>query len=233
LEGGARVVFNDLHRINLAEEFAKQYGNERALAVKADVTDSAEVKMLVDRTVQTFGRVDILINNVGGSLDTSRFLEQISDDDWHRVLQLSLTSQFYTVRAVAPHMKAQRWGRIVNVSSTAGVYGEQLIWSPSYAAAKAGVCGFTRQVAIELGRHNITVNAIAQGDTETERTRELWGSSWPESPEERERRYRAKIPLQRPAQPPEVAHAIVFLASEEASFINGTTIDVNGGENMR
>jgi 3-oxoacyl-[acyl-carrier protein] reductase len=232
-EKGAKVVICDLDRIAMAEDLANQLGNDRALVLSADVTDSAQARALVDRAVASFGTIDILVNNVGGSLGTPRFVEQLSDADWHRVIDLCLSSQFYMTRAAAPIMKAQRWGRIINISSTAGVYGDPQIWSPAYAAAKAGVTGFTRQVAIELGRHNITVNAVAPGGTVTERLREIWATNWPESEEQRKQRWEATIPLQRPATPVEVANVIVFLASDEAGFINGATIDVNGGERMR
>jgi 3-oxoacyl-[acyl-carrier protein] reductase len=232
-EKGARVVINDLDGIDMAADLAEQLGKSCALAIKADVTNPDQVKALVDKAAAAFGTIDILVNNVGGSLGTSRFLEQVSDSDWHRVVDLTLSTQFYTSRAVAPLMKAERWGRIINVSSTAGVYGDPAVWSPAYAAAKAGVCGFTRQIAIELGRYNITVNAVAPGTTETEHLREIWATNWPESPEQREQRWKVTIPLQRPAKPAEIANVIVFLASEEASFINGATVDVNGGERMR
>lgn len=232
-EKGAKVVICDLDRIAMAEDLANQLGKDRALALAADVTDSAQARALVDRAVAAFGTIDILVNNVGGSLGTSRFVEQLSDVDWHRVIDLCLSSQFYMTRAAAPIMKAQRWGRIINISSAAGVYGDPQIWSPAYAAAKAGVTGFTRQAAIELGRHNITVNAVAPGGTVTERLREIWATNWPESEEQRKQRWEATIPLQRPATPEEVANVVVFLASDEAGFINGATIDVNGGERMR
>ena len=232
-EKGAKVVICDLDRIAMAEDLANQLGKDRALALSADVTDSTQAKAAIDRAVAAFGTIDILVNNVGGSLGTPRFVEQLSDADWHGVIDLCLSSQFYMTRAAAPIMKAQRWGRIINISSTAGVYGDPQIWSPAYAAAKAGVTGFTRQAAIELGRHNITVNAVAPGGTVTERLREIWATNWPESDEQRKRRWEATIPLQRPATPVEVANVVVFLASDEAGFINGATIDVNGGERMR
>jgi 3-oxoacyl-[acyl-carrier protein] reductase len=232
-ERGALVVLNDFERIGPAEEMARQFGAGRALAVRADATVSSELDRMISEATGAFGKVDILVNNVGGSLGTPRFLEQVSDEDWRRVIELTLTSQFYAARAVAPGMKARAWGRIVNVSSTAGVYGDPAIWSPAYAAAKAGVCGLTRQLAIELGPHGITVNAVAPGGTVTEHLREIWATDWPESAEERERRWRTTIPVQRAARPDEIAHVIAFLASEHASFVNGTTVDINGGERMR
>jgi NAD(P)-dependent dehydrogenase (short-subunit alcohol dehydrogenase family) len=229
---GARVVINDLDRIGMAETLARQLGASRALAIQADVTDSEQVNALVEKAAASFGTIDILVNNAGGSLGTSRFLEQVSDLDWRRVVELTLSSQFYAARAVVPLMKARQWGRIINISSTAGVYGDPAVWSPAYAAAKAGVCGFTRQIAVELGAHHITVNAVAPGGTETEHLREIWATSWPESADQREQRWKTTIPLQRPAKPQEIANVIAFLASEEASFITGATIDVNGGERM-
>lgn len=230
---GASLAINDLHRYDAAASLADSLGSDQAMALQADVTDPVQVEEMVRSVVARFGALHILINCVGGSLNTPRFLEEISAEQWRDVLDLSLTSQFYCSRASIPHMKRAGWGRIVNISSSAGVFGEPLGWSPAYAAAKAGVLGLTRQIALEFGPMGITANAVAPGDTETERTHELWESSWPETPEQRGDRYARTVPLRRAASIDEVAETISFLASDAAGFVTGETINVNGGQFMR
>ncbi|HBY92904.1 MAG: SDR family oxidoreductase [Ardenticatenaceae bacterium] len=230
---GAVVVFNDIRDDLLAQarEEATAVGTE-VLAINADVTRRPAVKAMVDQVIKSFGKIDILVNNVGGSLRTPRFIEQISLTDWWRVIDLCLTTQFLCCQAVVPHMQARKYGRIVNVSSVAGTFGEPLIWSPSYSAAKAGVLALTRQLALELGPDGITVNAIAQGDTTSERTQEIWASGlWPETMEELNQRYQ-RYPIKRPATPEEIAAVIVFLASDDSGYITGETVNCNGGQFM-
>ncbi|HBY92889.1 MAG TPA: hypothetical protein DEP84_02830 [Chloroflexi bacterium] len=227
---GAAIVLNDIveERLRQAEADVKATGAD-VLAVNADVTKPQQVQEMVARAVHIFGSVDILVNSAGGSLQTPRFLEEISEEDWARVVDFNLGSQFRCTKAVVPFMKKKGWGRIVNIASSAGTHGEPLAWSPAYSAAKAGVLGFTRQIAIELGRHGITCNAISQGDTETERSHELWAEGlWPETEEEIRERYKHH-PIPRMARPAEVAAVITFLCSSEASYINAENIMVTGG----
>ena len=227
---GATIVLNDTDDslLRQAEEDIKSTGSQ-VLAVNADVTKPDQVLDMITQASDLYGGIDILVNNVGGSLRTPRFLEEITEETWDRVVNFNLDSQFRCTKAVIPYMKQNNWGRIINISSSAGTHGEGKAWSPPYAAAKAGVLGLTKQVAIEFGRHGITCNAIAQGDTETERSKELWEEGlWPETPEEIRERYKDN-PIPRFAKPSEVAAVVVFLASEEASYVNAETIMVTGG----
>ena len=231
---GADIVLCDVveERLKQAEAEIQEAG-ARVLALRADVTAPQQVRQMVNQAVETLGSVDILVNNAGGSLETPRFLEQVSEEDWARVVDFNLGSQYRCTKAVVPYMKKKGWGRIVNISSSAGTHGEVLVWSPPYAAAKAGVLGFTKQLAIEFGRYGITCNAIAQGDTDTERTRELLDQGlWPETREDVQERYQ-HYPIPRPGKPKEIASVIVFLCSEEASYVNGETILVTGGAWIR
>jgi len=227
---GANVTINDI-RSDLLEQTAAELRatGSRVLAIEADVTDEAQVQRIVAQTVEAFGQIDILINVVGGTYpSTKRFLEEIGDEDWHNLLNLNLTSHFLCNRAVVPYMQKRGYGRIVGVSSIAAVCGEPLLWSPPYGAAKAAVLGLTRQLAIELGPYGITVNAVAQSDTMTERMYEHFKGNWPETEAEFRTRF-SQYPLGRPSQPHEVARVIAFLASDEASFVTGETTLVTGG----
>lgn len=227
---GATIILNDTDDALLqkAKEEIESLG-AKVLAVNADVTKPEPVLKMVRTASDLYGGIDILVNNVGGSLRTPRFLEEVTEETWARVVNLNLDSQFRCTKAVVPYMKQNRWGRIVNISSSAGTHGEEKAWSPPYAAAKAGVLGFTKQVAIEFGRYGITCNAIAQGDTDTERSKEMWSEGlWPETPEQIEERYKEN-PIPRFAKPSEVAAVVVFLASEESSYVNAETIMVTGG----
>ncbi|HBY92897.1 MAG TPA: hypothetical protein DEP84_02870 [Chloroflexi bacterium] len=202
----------------------------RALAAPADVGVTSEVNAMVERAVETFGRIDILVNNAGGTFPAPyRFFLDYSLEDWWKVVDLNLTSQFLCCRAVVPHMKKNNWGRIIGVSSIAAVWGVPTLWSPAYCAAKAGVLGLTKQLALELGPYGITINAVSPVDTITERMEELSSgtSAWPESGEETVARYKT-YPLRRLAEATEVASVILFLSSEEASYISGENLIVSG-----
>jgi 3-oxoacyl-[acyl-carrier protein] reductase len=178
---------------------------------------------VVDAAVGRWGRVDVLVNNAGG-FATIRATEDITDAEWESILRSNLTSVFVASRAVLPVMKRQRAGRIVNVSSVVARGGAVRVTS-HYAAAKAGVVGFTRHLALEVGPDGITVNAVAPGTTMTERVKAL------RTPEQT-REVAQTIPVRRLGEPLEIAEAILFLASDAASFVNGATLDVNGGQVM-
>lgn len=164
-----------------------------------------------------------MINNAGGG-SPPRAVEDVTDEDWEQNLTNNLTSTFLICRHVVPIMKKQGYGRIVNVSSVAGRTRGRLSGSP-YSAAKSGLQGFTRHLAWELGSFGITVNAVAPGITNTERVIRKWD----QRTDEDQQRIQQNIALQRFAEPEEVASAITFLASKEASYITGVTLDVNGG----
>ncbi len=221
---GARVAALDLDGPG-AEAVVKTLrgGGADALALRADVTRAAEVATAFDAVLARWGRVDVLVNNAGG-FAVIRATEDIPEAEWDAIVASNLTSVFLCVKAVLPVMKRQRYGRIVNLASVVGRGGAVRVTS-HYAAAKAGVIGLTRHLALEVGADGITVNAVAPGTTATQRVLKA------RTPEET-RRVAEAIPVRRLGEPGEIADAVVFLASDAAAFINGATLDVNGGQVM-
>jgi len=224
---GAHVVVCDLQPgavKKVAEEIEKL--GRRSLWFETDVSRTEQVEAMVRKTVETFGRIDILVNNAGGSFNLPNRLEEVTDEVWDRVVDVNLKGAFICSRAVAPHMKKQKSGRIVNLSSKAGRYGGELT-GIQYSSSKAGVMGLTRQLAKDLGPFGITANAIAPGlALSSPRVEELWRERKTEA--ERQAVLQA-IPLRRLSTVEEQASVILFLASDDASYVSGVTIDVNGG----
>ncbi len=176
---------------------------------------------MIETTVRELGGLHILVNNAGYSSHGG--IEQLSLDEWRRMLAVTLDGAFYCAKLAVPYMRQAGWGRIVNLSSLRAMTGSA--HGPHYAAAKAGLIGLTKSLALELAPYNITVNAVAPGYTDTEMNRK--------SLAEKGEQIRASIPLRRIATPEEIASVIAFLCSEEASYITGETINVNGGIYMR
>jgi NAD(P)-dependent dehydrogenase (short-subunit alcohol dehydrogenase family) len=194
----------------------------------ADALDGGEVSAAVRRVVDEHGRIDILVNAVGGSTiipKPSAAVDELTLDEWQRMLHFNLTGTFLFCNAVAPVMKRQRGGKIINLSSIAG-RGLSPTSSSAYATAKGGIIAFTRKLSFELGPYGVTVNAIAPSLTLSPRLRPRWDRL---SPEEQARE-NARVPLGRVAVPEDQARVICFLASSDADFVNGVTIDVNGGQ---
>jgi 3-oxoacyl-[acyl-carrier protein] reductase len=215
---GAAVVVTDI----LAKEAEAVAGEIKvvggqSLAVAADVSLAADVARLVETTISAYNRIDILVNNAGIARD--RILLRMSEEDWDKVLDVDLKSVFLCTKAVLRYMLKARWGRIISLSSIAGVMGNP--GQANYASAKAGIIGFTRTVAREVGSHSITVNAVTPGFIETEMTRQI--------AEEQRQEIKKLIPLNRSGTPRDVAEAVAFLASEEAGYITGQVLGVNGG----
>ena len=224
---GARVVLGDLEPSGLERTVAAiAAAGGTALAVAGDLTEEEGARRLIDAAVDRFGRVDILVNNVGGSRNAK--IWEMRAEDWDFVLRLNLRPTFLCTRAAVPHMMRQRHGRIVCMSSGAR---EGTPWTAYYAggaaysAAKAGVHGFVRDVALELAEHGVNVNAVAPGPIDTERT----GPGLRKLNETVEYSPNHMTPLRRLGEPIEVAHAVLFLASDEASYITGHTLSVTGG----
>ena len=217
---GAAVAVNVRDR-QRAESVARSIG-ERTLSVPGDVAADGVPDEIVRRTVERFGRVDILVNNA--ALARSTRFPELSADEWRRALEVNLTAPFLLIKAVLPTMKAQGYGRIVNVSSSAGRTVSTL-GGAHYTASKAGLLGLTRAAAKELGQYGITVNAICPGMIDTELTREN------ASPELLER-LAANYPVPRLGTALEVADLICFAASEAAGYITGASLDINGGDLM-
>jgi len=224
---GARVALGDLDGAGLERTAAAiKTAGGAAVAVVGDLTEEEPAKRLIDTAVAEFGRLDILINDVGGSRNAR--IWEMKVEDWDFVLRLNLRSTFLCTRAAVPHMMRQRYGRIVCLSSGAR---EGTPWTAyyqggsAYSAAKAGVHGFVRDVALELAEHGVNVNAVAPGPIDTER----FGAGLKKLNETVEYSPNRMTPLRRLGQPFEVAHAVLFLASEEASYITGHTLAVTGG----
>jgi NAD(P)-dependent dehydrogenase (short-subunit alcohol dehydrogenase family) len=224
---GGQVVLNARGRERLeAARVSVQAVGKPPLLVAGDVSQASVVERLVGETLQHFGRVDILVNNAGGGTSL-RFLEEVTAEDWDLTVNSNLKSAFLCCQGVVPAMKRQRSGRIVNVSSVAGRNVSRLS-GPQYSSAKAGVLGLTRHLAQDLGPFGITVNAVAPGPTLVDRVAKKWSFR-----SEQDRSHILEnIPLGRLAQPEEVATVIAFLASADASYVTGVTIDVNGGSFM-
>ena len=204
-----------------AEQVARDIG-ERALAVPGDVAASGAPESIVTRTLDRFGRVDILINNAALPL-TTRF-ERITAREWREAIEVNLTAPFLLMQAVVAAMKAQRYGRIVNISSSAGRMVSTL-GGAHYTTSKTGLLGLTRAAAKELGPYGITVNAVCPGMIDTELTRE---SAAPDLLD----RLASGYPIPRLGTALEVADLICFAASERAGYITGASLDINGGDLM-
>lgn len=219
---GANVVVNDINpqaACAVAEEIRRAGG--AAIDLVADVSDPEQVSRMVDRVLAQYGAIDILVNNAGIARTTSP-LELISDEEWSAIIGVDLTGVFYCMRAVLPHMKARCFGKIVNISSSAG-RSVSTFAGAHYTAAKAGVLGLTRHAAREYAPFHININAIAPGTIETELL-------YDHASAERIAAEAKKIPLGRLGTPEDEANLVAFLASEEASYITGATVDINGGD---
>jgi NAD(P)-dependent dehydrogenase (short-subunit alcohol dehydrogenase family) len=224
---GAKVVVNGRKEdARIVAEMIETSGG-KALAVIADVTAEEDVHRMVEETLQAFGSVDILVNNAGGGGPTIP-IEEIDPAAWEGEMRVNLTGAFLCSRAVVGRMKKRNWGRVINISSQAGRSGSELA-GIVYASAKAGLLGFTRQLARQVAPYGILVNAVAPGVILSgERIEKKWLQR---GDGERQEMLKA-IPLGRLGRPEEVTPAVIFLASEEASYITGTVIDVNGGRFM-
>lgn len=198
----------------------------RCLYLQVDVTQARDVEHGIAETVAQLGKLTILVNNAGKGRDPVS-IENLQEADWDAVVALNLKSAYLCCRSAVPHLKKEKHAKIVNLASTAG-RGISPFSVVSYAGAKAGVIGFTRQLARELGPFGINVNAIAPGGIMTGRVIERME----DAPEEKKRKILDAIPLGRVGKPEEVGSVVAFLASEDASFITGAIIDVNGGKSM-
>ena len=221
---GARVCLTDASAEVVAST-ARQLVDEGmdAFAARMDVTSRTEVEGAVGETVDRYGRLDILVNNAGVTRDS--LIYKMTDEDWRTVMNVHLTGTFLCSRAAQRAMVENGYGRIVNVSSTSALGNRG---QANYAAAKAGIQGFTKTLAVELGRYGITANAVAPGFIETEMTRETaarLGMDFDDFVAERVE----GIPVGRAGWPEDVAAAILYFASEEASFVNGQVLYVAGG----
>ncbi|PLX88300.1 MAG: 3-oxoacyl-ACP reductase [Desulfuromonas sp.] len=218
---GAKIVAVDVD-LQATEEFVaelKAQGTE-AIAVQGNVTLSDDVAAMMTAATDAFGRIDILVNNAGITRDA--LLLRMKDEDWDAVLTVNLKGAFLCSRAAAKIMSKQRYGRIVNIASVVGQMGNA--GQANYCASKAGLMGLTRSNARELAKRNVTVNAVAPGFIATAMTDAL--------PEAKRQELAAQIPLERLGSADDIAHAVLFLASDQAAYITGQVLGVNGGMYM-
>ncbi len=217
-ESGAKLALcarNQEKLDQLAAEISSKGGE--ALAFKLDVSSEDEIKAVAKAVIARFGKIDILVNNAGVTRD--QLVMRMKRADWDDVIATNLTAPFLLIQAVIGSMLKQRWGRIINITSIFGQIGQ--IGQANYSSSKAGLIGLTMAVAREVGSRNITVNAVAPGFIETAMTEVL--------PAELKENILKSIPLGRPGSDIDVAHAVKFLASEEAAYVTGHVLNVNGG----
>lgn len=220
LQEGAKVAIIDIRQEEgeAALQQLQTEGDVRLFVV--DVRHTQEIEAMVAQVLEHYGRIDILINNAGITADAT--LAKMSDEAWQRVIDINLTGVFACTRAVVPHMIEQGYGRILSTSSVVGLYGN--FGQTNYAATKAGVIAMTKTWAKELGRKGITANAVAPGFIRTAMTEKM--------PEKVLTMMKERVPLQRLGEVEDIANAFVYLASEEASYVNGAVLSVDGGVNL-
>jgi 3-oxoacyl-[acyl-carrier protein] reductase len=220
---GAHVVVADL-QVEKAEATAREIAantGRQAMAIQVDVADNASAKAMIDRAIAELGRIDILVNNAGVTRDN--LIMRMKEADWDLVLNVNLKGAFNCSKAAIRPMMKQRYGRIVNITSVSGLAGQA--GQTNYSSSKAGLIGFTKALAKEVGSRNITANAIAPGFIETDLTADL--------PQDLKDMALQMTPMGRYGTPEDIANAVTFLVSEEASFITGQVLSVDGGMVMQ
>jgi len=219
---GAKVALVDVDK-GVLETTKNEIGKKRGevIAIPCDITKSAEVKAMVNQVEKAFGRIDVLVNNAG--IIRRGTIETVTEEDWDQVIAVNLKGTFNCCKAVVEFMRQQGYGKLVNGSSIAGKMGD-ITSAPGYGSSKAGMDALTKTLARQLAKYGINVNAVSPHAIETEMS-----AQWSE---ERRKEIIASIPLGRLGKPQDVAEAALFLASDEASFITGEILDVNGGALM-
>ena len=219
---GAAIAVNYIKSAQAAEQVVDQIAshNGKAIAIQSDVSEFQQAQELVKTTIESLGGLDILVNNAGITRD--KLIMMMSEQDWDDVQNINLKSTFNCSKAAIRHMMRKRYGRIINITSVAGQMGNP--GQTNYSASKAGQIGFTKALAREVASRNITVNAVAAGYIETD--------IWSTVPEEARQTALSLIPLGRKGLPEEIAYAVAFLASDQAAYITGQVLGVDGGMAM-
>src|SRR5262245_26544005 len=218
---GARVVYADIN-----ESGVRRAASPGCMALALDVTNDAQVQSLIPQIARDMGGIDILVNNAGVNTNQRVTIEEFSRSEWDRLLAVDLTSVYVLSQAVARIMKVKGGGRIINIASVMGLVPARL--QCAYVAAKAGVVNLPRAMALELAQYGILTNAVAPGSILTDGTRELFYGGGAQF-EKFAQGLLSHIPVGRPGEPQEIAHAVLFLAAPESAYINGHTLTVDGG----
>ena len=234
---GASVVVADMNHPRaeeVAQEIVKNYGENRAIAIEVDVTKSENVKKMADETVKKFGRIDIFVSNAGilKAFEITEFSEEL----WRKVIEVNLIGYFLCAKEVASVMKAQKSGVIIQINSKSGKKGS--FWNSAYAASKFAGIGLTQSVALDLAPYGIRVNAICPGNLLdsplwVDSLYEQYAKKWGISKEEVRKKYEEQVPLGRGCTYDDICNVLVFLCSDEASYMTGQAINVTGGQEMR
>lgn len=214
---GVKVVVTsrNIDKVNKAVHEIKDLGGE-AFGIECNVTNREQVKSLGEKVIEKYGSIDILVNNAGITKDSS--FKKMTDEQWDEVLDADLKSVFIVTQELSKYMELNKYGRIINIGSIVGLTGN--FGQANYTAAKAGIIGLTKTLSVELGKKGITANVVAPGFVETAMTQEI--------PEKLRIQMIESIPVGRAGKPEDIAAAVAFLASEEAGFISGVTLSVNG-----
>jgi 3-oxoacyl-[acyl-carrier protein] reductase len=236
IKHGATVIGTDIlaeELIEVEKEISKwieEHGKQNRFdTYSCDITDESKVKDLVHYIVGTHNKIDILVNNAGGVCgQVHQPIEEVSADEWRKIFTVNLDAAFYTTKAVAPYMKTQKYGRIINISSGAG-RSTSLTGIQAYASAKAGQIGLTRQMAQELGPFGITVNNVAPGFVISNPSTQ---KQWEGMTKDEQAGLVKSISVKRLGQPEDIAHPVLFFASDFASYVSGQTISADGGQQL-
>ncbi|WP_102264451.1 SDR family NAD(P)-dependent oxidoreductase [Mesobacillus jeotgali] len=228
-EEGAKIILNDVNETLVKESASKLEEEYEVGYVVGDVSNKADVTGMFAQIIDAFGKIDVLVNNAGGSLHTPRVLEEIEEEHWDKVLGVNLKGTFLTSQAFVKYTKERGGGKIINMSSIGGRTAS-LITGVAYAAAKGGVINFSRRLAKEVGEFGINVNVIAPGlIISGERMHHLF---YEENSEEQRKQTLSEIPLKYLGEKEDIANAAVFLASDDSRYMTGAVLDVNGGRFM-
>ncbi|MBM7661134.1 3-oxoacyl-[acyl-carrier protein] reductase [Bacillus mesophilus] len=234
LKQGATVIGLDILQEELTqvkEEACKKYGNfiDRFYIEQVDLTLENKVYAVIQQIIEKHEKVDVLVNNAGGVCgQVNQPIDDVSYEEWKKIFEINLDASFFMTKAVAPHMKQRGYGRIINISSGAG-RSTSLTGIQAYASAKAGQIGFTRQMAQELGSFGITVNNVAPGFVISNPSTE---KQWNRMSEEQQKALIQSISVKRLGKPEDIAYAVLFFASDAASYISGQIISVDGGQQL-